>query len=88
MFESTLSSAQNEVCSHLKKCGFNENDLPNIQAIFEKFATQFRKIKTEKQRFSQLSITIHLLYQKITKSVSKQNSRQRLPKADVKIFRL
>ena len=53
MFESTLSLIQNEVCSHLKQFGFNEEHLPDIQAIFQKFATPFRKMKTEKQRFSQ-----------------------------------
>ena len=52
MFENTLSSLQNEICSHLKECGSNEQHLLDVKNIFQKFATPFRNMKTEKQRFS------------------------------------
>ena len=53
LFESSLNSVQNEICSHLKTLGASEQYLHEIRNIFHNYSQPFRNVQTEKQIFSQ-----------------------------------
>ena len=53
LFESTLYSIKNEVCSRLGCLGATKECLTEIEVVFQKFEKPFTNLRTEKQRFSQ-----------------------------------
>ena len=53
LFESTLNSVKNEVCSCLGSLGDTKENLTEIEVVFQKFEKPFTHLRTEKQRFSQ-----------------------------------
>ena len=53
LFESTLNSIKNEVCSHLGSLGATKECLTEIEVAFQTFEKPFTNLRTEKQCFSQ-----------------------------------
>lgn len=52
LLKKTIISVQGEICSHFKKLGMTDQDISEVETIFNKFSEPFQQMKTEKQRLA------------------------------------